>query len=125
MHCNCYIILLEENILCHCFFQLFYHHYYIVKSKNKQSSNSLKRSFKIRLSLSRFFDSIFVLYSIQKTGFLNPSFSCFDSSTLSLVDRVTIGTYTSVSVNFKCCISNSRYYAIFCPVYFKMDFTIY
>ena len=48
--------------------------------------------------LPKFFDSGFVWYSFQQTGILNPSSNSFTSFTLSLLEKVTIGTYNFVFV---------------------------
>ena len=51
----------------------------------------------VRLLLPNFF-FIFVWYSFQKTGFLNPSSNSFFSFTLSLLYKVTIRTYSSIVI---------------------------
>ena len=48
--------------------------------------------------LSKLYVSIFVCYSFQYTGLLNPSSNSFTNFTLSLLDKVRIGTYNFVTV---------------------------
>ena len=72
----------------------------IIKGKNKQSCKSLERRIKIKSCkiVICFFCFYFCFIFVPVTGLLNPSFNCFVKYTLSLVDKVTIGTNNFVLV---------------------------
>ena len=73
----------------------------IIKNKNKQSFNSLKRRIKKKNCYCLNFLTISLFGTHSKKSLLNPSSNSFASFTLSLLDKVTIGTY-----NFLFVISN-------------------
>ena len=52
----------------------------------------------VRFLLSKSLVSIFVWYLFQQTGLLNSSSNSFTNFTLSLLDKVTIGTYNFMFV---------------------------
>ena len=88
--------------MCDCFFQLFLSPLSVL---SKARTNNLRTPWKeasrgnlVRLLFSKFLDYIFVWYSFKQTGLLNHSSNSFISFTLSLLNKVTIGTYNLVFV---------------------------